>query len=94
MAHSPYLHDVISAAKGWKSTSKPKAVSTDINEFFGENVFSLEVMRQRVSKPVYKSLVATIERGTQLDPQVADIVALAMKEWALEKGANHYTHWF
>jgi glutamine synthetase len=94
MAQSPYLHDVISAAKGWKSTSKPKPVSTDINEIYCQKVFSLEVMRQRVSKPVYKSLVSTIERGTQLDPQVADVVAIAMKEWALENGANHYTHWF
>ncbi len=94
MPNSPYLHDVIAAAKGWKSKAKEKTVKTDINEFFGENVFSLEVMRQRVSKPVYKSLVSTIERGTQIDPAVADVVAIAMKEWALEKGANHYTHWF
>ncbi|MES2764972.1 MAG: glutamine synthetase III [Bacteroidota bacterium] len=94
MSNAPNLHDVIAAAKSWKSKAKEKIVKTDINEFFGENVFSLEVMRQRVSKTVYKSLVSTIERGTQIDGAVADVVAIAMKEWALEKGANHYTHWF
>jgi glutamine synthetase len=63
-------------------------------EIYGTNVFSKAVMQQRLPKSVYKSIVATIERGVKLDPQVADAVASAMKDWALEKGATHYAHVF
>ena len=61
---------------------------------FGTNVFSPAVQRQRLPKHAYKALMATLERGDALDPTLADAVALAMKDWALEKGATHYTHWF
>jgi glutamine synthetase len=61
---------------------------------YGTNVFSEIVMRQYLSKPVYKALKRTIEQGVKLDPTVADAVAAAMKTWALEKGATHYTHVF
>src|ERR1700709_2280450 len=61
---------------------------------FGENVFSLAVMQKRLPKLVYKSIVATIEHSKPLDPMVADSVAPAMKDWALEKGATHYSHVF
>ncbi len=64
------------------------------NEIFGTNVFSPAVQRQRLPKHAYKALMATLERGDALDPSLADAVALAMKDWALEKGATHYTHWF
>jgi glutamine synthetase len=63
-------------------------------EIFGRNVFSTSVMRQRLPKSVYKSVLATIERSAPLDPLVADAVASAMKDWALEKGATHYAHVF
>ncbi|MBF4162750.1 glutamine synthetase III family protein [Nocardioides acrostichi] len=63
-------------------------------EVFGENVFSLTVMQKRLPKSVYKSVVSTIEKSTPLDPAVADAVASAMKDWALEKGATHYAHVF
>jgi glutamine synthetase len=63
-------------------------------EIFGENVFSKTVMQKRLPKSVYKSVVATIENGETLDPLVADAVASAMKDWALEKGATHYAHVF
>jgi len=63
-------------------------------EIYGANVFNKVVMRQRLPKSVYKSVVATIERGAALDPLVADAVASAMKDWALEKGATHYAHVF
>ena len=66
----------------------------DVEEIFGENTFGLEAMKSRLPKAAYKSIVATIEQGEPLDPAIADTVALAMKEWALEKGATHYTHWF
>ncbi|QWT23429.1 glutamine synthetase III [Subtercola sp. PAMC28395] len=76
----------------------PPAVSFDITEapgqVFGENVFNKVVMQKRLPKSVYKSVISTIEHGTTLDPQVADAVASAMKDWALEKGATHYAHVF
>ncbi len=61
---------------------------------FGENVFHLAVQRQRLPKHVFKALTHTLEGAEQMDPMTADAVALAMKEWAMEKGATHYTHWF
>ena len=63
-------------------------------QVFGENVFNKNVMKQRLPKSVYKSVVATMEHGAKLDPLVADAVASAMKDWALEKGATHYAHVF
>src|SRR6478752_9727523 len=76
----------------------PPAVTFDIGEepgeIFGENVFSLSVMQKRLPKNVYKSVLSTIEKSAPLDPSVADAVASAMKDWALEKGATHYTHLF
>ncbi len=64
------------------------------NQFFGANVFSPAVQRQRLSSDVFQRLEVTLARGEALDTSLADAVALAMKEWALEKGATHYTHWF
>jgi len=64
------------------------------NMIFGENVFSETVQRQRLPKDVFKRLGATLARGEMLDPSLADAVAVAMKDWALEKGATHYSHWF
>lgn len=61
---------------------------------FGANVFTKAEMQARLPKSVYKSIVATIERGAKLDPSVADAVAAAMKDWALEMGATHYAHVF
>jgi glutamine synthetase len=65
-----------------------------VNQVFASNVFSPVVQRQRLPKDVYKALKKTLERGEALDTSLADAVAQAMKEWALEKGATHYTHWF
>ena len=64
------------------------------NQVFGANVFSPAVQRQRLPKHVYKALQRTLARGEALDTSLADAVAQAMKEWAMEKGATHYTHWF
>ncbi len=66
----------------------------NVAEIFGENVFSDAVMEQRLPKKVYKELKKTIEDGKELDPMIAEVVANAMKDWAIEKGATHYTHWF
>ncbi|TDZ77653.1 glutamine synthetase III [Mycobacteroides salmoniphilum] len=69
-------------------------VGEEPGEVFGANVFTKAVMQQRLPKSVYKSVTATIEKGAKLDPAVADAVASAMKDWALEKGATHYAHVF
>ena len=65
-----------------------------VTEIFGENVFDDAVMRERLPKSVYKKLKQTIEDGSELDPSIADVVAHAMKDWAVDNGATHYTHWF
>ena len=65
-----------------------------VTEIFGSNVFNLSVMKERLPKATFKSLKHTIDEGTALDEGVAEVVANAMKDWAIEKGATHYTHWF
>ena len=67
---------------------------TPTSEIFGANVFNDAVMKDRLPKSVYKALQATIKQGKPLDPSIADAVALAMKDWAIEKGATHYAHVF
>jgi len=63
-------------------------------DMFGENVFNDAIMRERLPKATYKSLRKTIEEGLSLNPDVAEVVANSMKDWAIEKGATHFTHWF
>ena len=70
------------------------ASETPIRQLFGINVFSDEAMRSRLPESVYRGLRNTIKKGAALDPTIADVVAAAMKEWAMERGATHYTHWF
>ncbi len=65
-----------------------------LNEVFGSNVFNETVMKERLPKATYKALKKTIDEGRELEIQVADVVATAMKDWAIEKGATHFTHWF
>ncbi len=65
-----------------------------VPQFFGENVFDDRQMKARLSEKVYNSIRKTIDEGKQLDISLANAVALAMKDWAIEKGATHYTHWF
>lgn len=66
----------------------------NVVEIFGENVFNDSVMQARLPKKVYKELKKTIEEGKELTLEIADVVAHEMKEWAIEKGATHYSHWF
>ena len=63
-------------------------------EIFGQNVFNDTVMKERLPKKIYQELKKTIEDGAELSPVVAEVVANAMKDWAVEKGATHYSHWF
>jgi len=65
-----------------------------LKDIFGENVFNEAVQRERLPKPIYKALQKTIKQGADLDPAIADAVATAMKDWAIEKGATHFTHLF
>ena len=66
----------------------------NVAEIFGEKVFNLPTMKARLPKDIYKSLLKTINDGSKLDISVAEVVANAMKDWALENGCTHYTHWF
>ena len=69
-------------------------MTAKVSEIFGCMVFNDDVMRERLPREVYKSLTKTIATGRTIDASVADVVANAMKDWAIEKGATHYTHWF
>ena len=66
----------------------------EVLKSFGENLFSLKTMKETVSSEVYESLAATINAGKALDPEIAGEIAQAMKDWAIDNGATHYTHWF
>lgn len=87
--------DISTVARNWRLDGVDVPSPSDVvNEVFASDVLTMEELRQRLSKPVWKSLLATSERGAMLDPAISDTVALAMKTWAMEKGATHYTHWF
>ncbi len=74
----------------------PKNVDLNekVSELFGKNVFHIEIMREYLPSDAFKSMVESIQNGTRLDRKMADQVASAMKDWAITKGATHYTHWF
>ena len=85
----------IAAINNYKSNGQAwNFRETPTSEIFGSNVFSDAVMKDRLPKSVYKALQATIKQGKPIDPSIADAVALAMKDWAIEKGATHYAHVF
>lgn len=84
----------MSLTNGHASAPGKAASSKDITQVFGSNVFSLKVMRERLPKDIYKALMKTINQGAPLTLEVANVVANSMKDWAIEKGASHYTHWF
>jgi len=85
----------ISAVTNYRPQTPPlNFTDTPAHELFGCNVFNKSEMKNRLPKPVYKSLIKTIEAGAKLDPAMADVVAAAMKDWAIEKGATHYAHVF
>jgi glutamine synthetase len=75
---------------------QPKHVEpiTKVSQVFGENVFHIEVMREYLPEEAYKSILESVASGARIDRRVADMVASAMKDWAISKGATHYTHWF
>jgi len=95
MEHESAREAAVQAITSWANLGRraPKSV-TPVCQLFGMNVFSDDVMRARLPENVYKTLRNTIQKGAPLDPSIADVVATAMKEWAMERGATHYTHWF
>src|SRR5262245_41862570 len=85
----------INAVTSYRPIEKPlNYKDTPAEQIFGSNVFNDSEMRKRLPKGVYKALTKTIKQGAKLDASVADVVAQAMKEWAIEKGATHYAHVF
>jgi len=85
----------IAAVTNYRPSAPPmNFMETPAHELFASNVFSRAEMKERLPKSVYKAVMRTIESGSPLDPAVADVVAVAMKDWAIEKGATHYAHVF
>lgn len=97
MSDSASRIDTLRAVAEWHENGQMHEVTVPdetVQERFGRDVFSERVMRERLPKEVFKSVYRTIRLGDPLDPSVADTVANAMKDWAIENGATHYTHWF
>jgi glutamine synthetase len=93
--HGSARQAAISAVTNYKPSSPPmNFIDQSTQELFSSNVFSKAVMKNRLPKSVYSTLLRTIESGQKLDTSVADVVAAAMKDWAIEKGATHYAHVF
>ena len=82
------------AATDWLRAQPESAGREPVEEIFGADVFDQRAMRERLPKQTYKALMKTIDDGERLDPQIADVVASVMKDWAMERGATHFTHWF
>jgi glutamine synthetase len=95
MSTTNLRHDAIRAiATTEHQLQRVNFKETHVKDLFGENVFNEAVQRDRLPKPVFKALQKTIKQGAPLDPAIADSVATAMKDWAIEKGATHFTHQF
>ncbi len=86
----------VAASTKWQnqSASGSNASADRVDEIYGIDVFDLRKMRERLPKGTYRSVVAAMEQGARLTPLDADVIATAMKDWAIERGATHYTHWF
>ena len=95
MASTNARSAAIAALTSFKSVApRVNFQTTPVKDLFASNVFNEEAQRERLPKTVFKKLQQTISKGAMLDPSIADAVAIAMKDWAIEKGATHYTHIF
>ena len=95
MSSNTARYDAIQAITGYRPEAAPlNFADTKPTDIFGCNVFNDRVMRERLPKSVYKALHKTVEYGERMDPAIADTVAAVMKDWAIEKGATHFTHIF
>jgi glutamine synthetase len=85
----------LEAQSAWQQAARASSAGqTAVHEVYAEDVFHRRVMEERLPKSVYRALLRVVERGEKLDPKDADVVATAIKDWAVEKGATHYCHWF
>ncbi len=92
---TPSRFDTLAAARAWTDAPGRNGDSVaDPVDIFGADTFGLQEMKARLSAQVYSQLMTTIEQGATLDESLADAVAAAMKDWAVSRGASHYTHWF
>src|ERR1041384_3768415 len=92
---SAALSEAVKSIREWSLTERNSSTpAVKAAEAFGSLVFSDKVQQERLPKPAYRALRATITRGEPLDVSTADAVATALKDWAVEHGATHYTHWF
>ena len=88
-------YDTLAAARNWSPKSNGESSDAmNVTELFGQNTLQQEDLKERLPKSIWKDLEKTIREGEQLNSEVADAVAVAMKDWAMEKGATHFTHWF
>ena len=94
MDTSSVRYRAVAAVTSWSTNGEALPQEVSARQLFGCNVFSDEVMRSRLPEGMYRAIRNTIKKGAPLDPNIADVVAAAMKDWALEHGATHYTHWF
>ncbi len=94
MAHLLEAQRTVTASTPHGNNANQAVPFPRIDEVFGCDVFSLRTMRERLPRDVYDRLMKTVQQGQPLDLQLADVVASTMKDWAVERGATHYTHWF
>lgn len=94
MSQTTRRYDTLAAARNWNPQANGDFQHMNITEVFGKYTLTLDDLRERLPKIVWKELKKTVEEGQELDLSVADAAALAMKEWATEMGATHFTHWF
>ncbi len=95
MANIERRYDTLAAARNWKSVSNGQAEKAmNILELFGENILTLENLKERLPQALWDDLKLTVEEGAKLNDEASEAVAIAMKDWAAEKGATHFTHWF
>ncbi len=94
MSLSTIRQDAVADIHRWHDSLRQLPETKRPRDIFGTEVFSERVMRERLPKTVYKAVQRTMNLGEPLAPEVADTVATAIKEWAIERGATHYTHWF
>ncbi len=89
--------EAIAAATAWREpaqTTGGQQEAQRLEELYGEDVFSERAMRESLPKETFQRLMRTVTTGVRLDPELADVIASAMKDWAIDRGATHYTHWF
>ena len=95
MSISLARRDAVRAASNWEQTYQGgEGTQGRVDAFYGKDVFNLRTMQERLPKHIFKKIVASIERGEPLAPEVADVLASVLKDWAVENGATHFTHWF